>query len=45
MEQRKEMIESEKKYAFGANLTLLGDEIPANQCLMAAKHKEVDDGK
>lgn len=30
--------------SFGANLTLEGDEIPANECLMQAKFKEVDDG-
>lgn len=44
LKTRNDLIQEEKLLTFGANLKLEGDEIAANDCLMAAKFKEVDQG-
>lgn len=41
---REELIREEKMLSFGSSLKLEGDEILANECLMAAKYKELDKG-
>ena len=41
---RKMLMDSEDAIAFGGKLVLKGNEISANECLMKAKYKEVDEG-
>lgn len=44
LKTREDLIQEEKLMTFGAKLKLEGDEIAANDCLMAAKRKELDEG-
>lgn len=41
---RKDLIEEERSSSFGGKITLNKNELLANDCLMAAKRKEVDGG-
>ncbi|XP_008216020.3 adenosine deaminase 2-like [Nasonia vitripennis] len=41
---REEIIREERMMSFGSSLKLQGDEILANECLMATKRKELDEG-
>ncbi|XP_058798446.1 adenosine deaminase 2-like [Phymastichus coffea] len=40
---RQQLIKEEEQLSFGANITLLGDEIAANECVMRIKKNEVNE--
>lgn len=43
--KRREILQFENGMAFGGSLVLEGDEKLANECLMTAKFKELNEGK
>lgn len=43
--KRREILKSEEDMAFGGTILLEGNEKLANDCLMTAKFREIDEGK